>query len=208
MFTLYTVYHIVLLAELVENHAEANILTRITGIIIVMAISIASWLAFVPKSEYRLARMIIMCSALSISFVLRLKNAEGIIKLLDLNDTAKLLNCAVYILSQIALLLLLSYYATYRHKIIKPKRKRKISLPITVIILEALCLIMEAVLILHYNLKIDLSIKYTLISKFLYYGGYIALTVSFMQPKEKLKPKTKPQPKPTKPLSKNADIVF
>lgn len=183
MFSLYTVYHIILLAQLAGTDANANLSGRITGIVIVLIISVASWLAFIPKRSIRTVRMIMLSGALALTFILKIFNAEGIFKRLDFANIPSVLNCAVYILSQLAVLILLIYYILFRHnKKLKKMRKLIIALLSAAAILYALCLIMECVMLIKYRVNIDLSLKFTLASRFLYYFGFIGMAVSFMRP--------------------------
>ena len=187
MFSLYTVYHIILLAHLAGTDANANLSGRITGIVIVLIISVASWLAFIPKRSIRTVRTIMLSGALALTFILKIFNAEGIFKRLDFANIPSVLNCAVYILSQLAVLILLIYYILFRHnKKLEKMRKLIIALLSAAAILYALCLIMECVMLIKYRVNIDLSLKYTLASRFLYYFGFIGMAVSFMRPRDKI----------------------
>ncbi|MEE0840983.1 MAG: hypothetical protein U0L72_10655 [Acutalibacteraceae bacterium] len=55
-----------------------------------------------------------------------------------------------------------------------------------VIVLYVACLIMECVLLMKYRMNIDLSRKFTVISRFLYCIGFVSIAVNFMLPVQKL----------------------
>lgn len=97
------------------------------------------------------------------------------------------LNCEVYVFSQLAELILLVYYVFFRHN---PKLNSKRSLVIFlmsfVIVLYVACLIMECVLLMKYRMNIDLSRKFTVISRFLYCIGFVSIAVNFMLPVHKV----------------------
>ena len=183
LFTLYTIYHIVLLVKITEGGYSTNITGRIIGIFIVFMIAVASWFALFPLRKIRVTRSILLYIALSLSFVLKFFNANGIFSKLDFASIPSVLNCAVFIVSQTALLLLLIYYMVIRHnKKLNSNRKLVVALLSVVTALYALCLVMECVLLLKYRFNIELNLKYTLASRLLYYFGFIGMVLSFMRP--------------------------
>ncbi len=177
-FMLFIVYQLYLLVQINENR-----IGRILGIGTVLLITVASFLALIPKPAFRIIRSVTMIAGLSLIFLLKLLNAPAMIYRLDASNIPSVLNFVVYVFSQTGKLFLLLYYLVFRHnKKLNSKRKLVIALMSVVIVLFVACLIMECVLILKYHSNIDLSMKYTLVSRLLYCFGYVGIAVSFMLP--------------------------
>ena len=128
-----------------------------------------------------------MIGGLSLNFIIRLLNAGAMFGMLNFAYVPSVLNCAIYVFSQLAELLLLVYYVFFRHNPkLNSKRKLVIFLMSFVIVLYVACLIMECVLLMKYRMNIDLSRKFTVISRFLYCIGFVSMAVNFMLPVQEL----------------------
>jgi hypothetical protein len=177
-FSLFTAYHTYLVFV-----TDANRLGRLLGIIPFLFLIAAAVFALIPLPAFRIIRIIFMITGLLLNFAFRLVNAGAVFGRLDFADIPSVLNCAIYVFAQTAKLILLLYYLVFRHnQKLNSKRKTVIALMSVVIVLFVLCFIFECVLILKYGMNIDLSRKYTLISRALYCSGFVSIAVGFMLP--------------------------
>ena len=187
MFTLFTAYQIFLLI-----HIDAQRNGRLTGIILYLFLTAASFFALVHKPGIKFARSVLLIAGLLLLFGIRLINVPVIFGNLDFANTPSVLRCAVYVFSQLGTIALAIYYLLLRHnKRINSKRIRMVLLMSFVIVLYVSVLIMEYVLILKYRVNIDLSVKYTMLSRLLYCFGFVGMAVSFMLPIKGYSPSVK-----------------
>ena len=178
LFAVFMAYHVVLLFGIPNNQ-----IGRLIGIGIFFFLTVASFFALLPGSGIRLVRSLLIVTALSVNIIMRLFNAYGIFSELDLSYLPTVLNCAVYVFSELALLILLLHYLIIRHnKRFKPKRALSVVPMSVVIALLFLNLAMECVLLIKFHLNIDLSIITTLFSRFVYFSAFAVTAVSFMLP--------------------------
>ncbi len=178
VFSLFTAYHIYLLFN-----TEANRFGRVFGLIPFILLIAASVFALIPVPAFRIIRTVFMIAGLSLYIAVRFVNASAVFGRMDFADIPSVLNCAIFVFSQAAKLVLLFYYVVFRrNQKLNSKRKAVIVLMLFVIVMYVLCLILECVLILKYGSNIDLSRKFTLISRFLYCSGFVSIAVSFMLP--------------------------
>lgn len=178
MFTALTLYHIFLL--LFKNQARTGRLLVIASFAV---IAVASYFALVPRSGLATARTALLIAGLLFNFIIRLFNANAMFRMLDFSNVPTVLNFAVYVFSQTAEIILLLYYMIFRHnKKLSKKRALGCSLMSLVILLYLSCLIMECVLLIKYGWNIDLSLKYTLVSRFVYFLGFSGIAVNCMIP--------------------------
>lgn len=137
----------------------------------------------IPKPAFRILRTVLMIGGLALNFIIRLSNAGAMFGMLNFAYVPSVLNCAIYVFSQLAELLLLVYYVFFRYNPkLNSKRGLVIFLMSFVILLYAACLVMECVLLMKYRMNIDLSRKFTVISRFLYFIGFASVAVNFMLP--------------------------
>lgn len=178
MFTLFTVYQSILIAE-----TDASRVGGLFELLTFVFIIIASVFSLIPKPAFRIIRALLLVAGLLLNIIIKLVNIPVIFGNLDFSDTVSVLNCAVYVFAQTAELLLLVYYLFFRlNDRLCLKRAVAIAMMSFVILLYISCLIMECVLLLKYRSGVESGDSYTLISIFLYFFGYISIAVSFMLP--------------------------
>ena len=85
------------------------------GLISYFLLALAAVFALIPKTAFRIMRTVLMIAGLFINFAVRLTNAGAVFGRLDFSKTPSVLNGAVYVFSQLAVLLLLAYYLVLRH---------------------------------------------------------------------------------------------
>lgn len=181
-FLLFSAYHIYLFTQITASRPG-----RLLGIISFLCLAFAAVSTMIPKPAFRILRTVLMIGGLALNFIIRLFNAGVIFGRLDFANIPSVLNCAIYVFSQLAELLLLVYYVFFRHNPkLNSKRGLVIFLMTFVILLYAACLVMECVLLMKYRMNIDLSRKFTVISRFLYFIGFAGIAVNFMLPVHKV----------------------
>lgn len=181
-FTIFTAYQIFLLVQIEENRFG-----RLLGIAVFLCFSAASFFSLIHKMNFKIARSTLLIAALSFNFIFKLLNAQLIFSSVNFSNIPSILNCAIYIFSELGFLTLLVYYLFFRLKTnnkskLKSDTIRKITqiMMYVVIFLFVSCLIMEIVLILVYNTNITFNMKTTLISRFLYCFAFVGMAVGFM----------------------------
>lgn len=181
-FSLFIAYYVFLMFS-----TNANRLGRLLGIIPFLFLVAATVFALIPGQAFRITGTVFMITGLLLNFSLRLVNAGSVFGRLDFADIPSVLNCAVYVFSQTAKLILLVYFLVFRRsQKLNSKRKTVIFLMSVVIALHVLCFILECVLIMKYGMNIDFSRKFTLLSKLLYCSGFVSLAVGFMLPVQEI----------------------
>lgn len=181
-FLLFIAYHIYLAVAI-----EANRVARMVGLISYFLLALAAVFALIPKTAFRIMRTVLMIAGLFMNFAVRLTNAGAVFGRLDLSKTPSVLNGAVYVFSQLAVLLLLAYYLVLRHnKKLNSKRKIVIALMAFVIVLYVACFVIECVLLMKYRMNIDLSRRFTVISRFFYCLSFVGMAVNFMLPVQEI----------------------
>ena len=181
-FLLFSAYHIYLFVQITASRPG-----RMFGIISFLCLAFAAISAMIRKPAFRVLRTVLLIGGLALNFIIRLFNAGAMFGMLNFAYVPSVLNCAVYVFSQLAELILLVYYVFFRHNPkLNSKRGLVIFLMSFVIVLYAACFIMECVLLMKYRMNIDLSRKFTGISRFLYCIGFVSIAVNFMLPLQKL----------------------
>ncbi len=178
MSAAFTAYQIYLFFEIKEQRVG-----RVLAIIIFLCLSFASLFSLIPVDGLRKARPVLLIVGLTMYFILKLFSVNSIFGKLDFNDIPSVLNCAIYIFVELALLILAVYCLILRPNIFfNIVRKPTVILMSVVIALFVACLVMELVLMLKYGLNIELKLRYTLLSRFFYCFGFVGMAVGFMIP--------------------------
>ena len=177
-FALFTLYQFILLFAL-----DVSKIGRLMGIVCFLMITVA---AFLTLSKYDL--LLNLCSILLVVglflvFFIKLLNIPALFGILSFDNPPAVLNCAVFILSEAGAVILAVFYLTLRNaRETVAKRKAVVVLMSVVIVMYVVCLIMECVMLIIYRINIDLSMKVTLISRFVYCLGFVGLAGGLMLP--------------------------
>ncbi len=178
MFAAFTAYQVYLYFEIEEQRVG-----RLFGIGIFVCLFLASALSLIRFDWARVILRVLLIAGLIAYFLLKLLSINTIFSKLDFSDIPSVLNCAIFIFVELALLILAVYYLILRPNIyFRVKRKPVVILMSVVIVLFVSCLVMECVLMLKYGLNIELRLRYTLISRFFYCFAFVGLAVGFMFP--------------------------
>lgn len=184
-FTLFTAYQIYLAVNI-----ETNRVGRLIGIVFYLLLTVAAYLSFSEKDSVWTAHSVLTVAGLVLLFAMRLMNIGTVFGNLSFSKPATVLNAAVYILSQLGTLVLVAGYLILRADLTKKQMRRAIITLMTIaIVLFTLHFILECVLMIKYRMNIDQSLKFTLISRVLYYFGFAGTACCFMLPVPKRKPK-------------------
>ena len=178
LFLFFTAYQLFLLSEIFSNTVG-----RLIGIIIFLLITISSFMALSTVPVIRLIRSVLLTIGLLANFGLKLLNARMFFRSLDFSVPPTVLNCLVFVLSELAILILIVYYAVLRRiPAVNEKRRVVTALMAVVILLYLACLVMESILLIKYRVNIELTRKFTLLSRFLYCFGFVGMALSFTMP--------------------------
>ena len=185
-FLLFIAYQLFLMMQLPEQRFG-----RLIGIILYLFITVASFFALSHNRVIRVLRSVFFLSGFIALFLIKLLNLFPLFGSLDFSNTPSVLNCAVYVATQIGTLIFVLYYLIIRtNKKIKNKKKITAVLMFFVIALYVSTLLMECVMIIKYRVNIDLSGLSTVISRFIYFFGFVGTAVSFMLPSTKVQSST------------------
>ena len=173
-FLLFIAYQLFLMMQLPEQRFG-----RLIGIILYLFITVASFFALSHNRVIRVLRSVFFLSGFIALFLIKLLNLFPLFGSLDFSNTPSVLNCAVYVATQIGTLIFVLYYLIIRtNKKIKNKKKITAVLMFFVIALYVSTLLMECVMIIKYRVNIDLSGLSTVITRFIYFFGFVG-TVAF-----------------------------
>ena len=174
---------------------EANKVGRLVGIFFYILITVAAFLNFFDSNGVWLAHAILLIAGLVLLFAMRLLNLTIIFGELDFSSPPTVLNCMAYVLSQLGTLVLIAGYLVLRASSLENREIRKLAtvLMSVAIVLYVLCFISESLLMIIYHGNIDISLKFTLLSRFFYCMGYVCTAVSFILPAPKRKKEKKRQ---------------
>ncbi len=183
VFALFIAYHLYLFVLF-----DMSQIGRLIGIGSYVLFVAASILAMVSRAPFIQIGSVLMIIGLSLNFIIRLLNAGTILGRLDFAYVPTVLNAAVYLLQQLAVLILLVYYLVFRHNPrFKTKRTFVIILMSAVAVMYIGSLVMECVLLLKYRMNIDAGKWMTVCSRLLYCLGFLGIAVRFMLPGPEMK---------------------
>ena len=184
-FTLFTAYQIYLAVNI-----DTNRFGRLIGIAFYLMITVASFLDLSENDKVWMAHSVLSVVGLVLLFAMRLLSIGTVFSGLSFSNPSSVLNVAVYVLSQLGTLVLIAGYPAARADLTEKQMKRLIVTLMTIAIaLFTLHCILECVLMIQYRMNIEQSLKYTLISRVLYFIGFAGTAFCFMLPAPKRKRK-------------------
>ena len=187
-FTLFTAYQIYLAVNI-----DTNRFGRLIGIAFYLMITVASFLDLSENDKVWMAHSVLLVVGLVLLFAMRLLSIGTVFSGLSFSNPSSVLNVAVYVLSQLGTLVLIAGYPAARADLTEKQMKRLIVTLMTIAIaLFTLHFILECVLMIQYRMNIEQSLKYTLISRVLYFIGFAGTAFCFMLPAPKRVHKAKP----------------
>ena len=114
LFTLFTAYQVYLLVVLKTNWE--NRVGRLSGIILFIFISVSTVFAIIPRPVFRVLSSVLLIVGLSLNIIFKLTNAVAVFERLNFAVIPSVLNCAVYVGSQVAAFVLLLYFVVFRRR--------------------------------------------------------------------------------------------
>ena len=178
MFSAFTAYQVYLFFEI-----NAQRVGRLFGIIIFLCLSLASLFEILPVDALRKVRPALLILGLIFYFIIKLFSIKNIVAGLDFSNIPSVMNLAIFAFDELALLILAFYCLVMRPNLFfNIMRKPTVILMTVVIVLFVFSLIMECIFMLKYGMKIDISLKNTLVSRLLYCFAFSGLAVGFMIP--------------------------
>lgn len=177
-FLLFSAYQIYVALQESENR-----LWRLIGVGFYLLITLASFLDFSEKSGLWTAHSVLLVAGLVLLFGIRLQNIPPIFGALNFSDGTTVLNCGVYLFTQLGTLGLAVAYILLLADVSELElRKVVLIMMFVVIALYLIAFIMEIVLLLAYRANIELGLRSTLLSRCLYYMGFTGTAISFILP--------------------------
>ena len=186
-FAAFTFYQFILLFAI-----DTSRFGRTLGVVSFLLMTVASFLALSGKKKVQTVSSVILVIGLFTVFLIKLLNVPGMFGILSFSNPSSVLNCSVFILSEAGAVILAVFHLTLRNdRDTAAKRKAVVILMSAVIALYVACLVMECVLLIKYRVNINLSLKVTLISRFVYCFGFVGTAVSLMLPAPKAEEEAK-----------------
>ena len=177
-FMLFTFYQIIL-----AIFSDASKVGRLIGVVFYLLITVAAYFDISEKFGLWVAHLVLLVIGLTALFVTRLLNIPAIFGALDFSKLPTVLNCALYILTQLGTLVLIMSFLMLKADLTRRQMQKLINILMTiVIVIYTICFVLECVLILKYRMNIDSIRIVTLFSRVLYLLGYVGTAVSLMLP--------------------------
>ncbi len=180
-FVLFTAYQSYLAAI-----SPSNRLGRLLGIGVFLIITLASFFDFSEKGSLWIAHSVLLVIGLILLFSIRMLNLSQLLEYLDPEYPPSVLNFAIFVLSQLGVVVLVVGHLMVRAEI--PERRLRILLFVLMsvaIVLYIACFVLECVQMIKYRVNIDFSLKITLLTRVLYCAGFVGTAVSLILPAPK-----------------------
>lgn len=182
-FALYTVYRVILLMQ-----SDRDIFIGVAGVIVFVIITVASFFALLHRGILRRLRSSLLTAGLVMNAILLLSNVTELFGSLNSADTATVLRFAVFVCSELSMLILLLYYLLIRQRSgASRKRSQTVGLMSGVIVLLVVSFVMECVLMLQYGEGVQMSLAGSVAGRLLYCLGFVGTAIGFMLPVAKRK---------------------
>lgn len=177
-FGLFAAYQIYLTFQIQENR-----IGRLIGIPFYLVLTIASFLMFADNRKAGIARTILFVGGMTLLVFVKLINIPALFGKVNPSDPPSVMNCVVYVLSQLGAICLVVYYITLRSSDeFRKKQTLRVVLSLIISALYLACLVMELIMLLKYRANIDLGLKLTALSRFFYFFGFAGTAVCLMLP--------------------------
>ena len=177
-FGLFAAYQVYLTLQIEENR-----IGRLIGIPFYLVLTIASFLMFADNRKAGIARTILFVGGMTLLVFVKLINIPVLFGNVNPSDPPSVMNCVVYVLSQLGSICLIVYYITLRNSNeFRKKQTLHVVLSLIVVALYLACLVMELIMLLKYRANIDLGLKLTALSRFFYFFGFAGTAVCLMLP--------------------------
>lgn len=187
-FALFVAYQVYLAINMEENR-----IGRLIGIGLYTIIAVALILAIFDNSKCRKAHSIVLVIGLVLLLGTKFINLPVLFGNLDFADIPSVLNCVVFILSELGFLILaIGYLMLLTDLTEKELHKCETVLMTIVIVLFVACFVMECVLLLKYHVNIDQKLSLTLGSRVLFFIGFAGTAFSFLLPEPHREHKARP----------------
>lgn len=182
MFAAYAAYSVFIL---IRDARHLSTTARVISAAVAIVFAVFAWTCNLkPETIHILiVRRIAFVAGLVIVFLLKLRMITKVSAYLDFSQFHTVLYACAYLLTQVAIALLLIYYAFILPKLaVYPKAA--VQLPMIALILFLLSMILEALLLFIYGIGTETSYLRSAVSRPLFFLGFIGLSAYFLLPPE------------------------
>lgn len=154
------------------------------GALVVLLFGVLSgfaWTSEVKNLRFLFFRRIAFISALLVAFAIRLRLVGDMISFLDFSKLDTILYGSAYFATQVALLILVIDY-TFIRKDLPLYPRASVLFPVSAIVLFLCSFVMEIILLLVYHVGLEASFLRTVVSRPIFYLGFIGLSAFFLFP--------------------------
>ena len=174
----------VLCVVVIRDTKIYNTYEKVICALVVLLFAVLAGFAFTSEAKnmkFLTIRRVVMLVDLVTVFVIKLFVAGRVFATLDITKLETIFYVESYLLTQLALLIILLYYALIR-KSLPVFPKTSVILLITSAAFLLISLVFEALLFFIYNVGLEGNAIRTLVSRPIFYFGFIGLSLSFLYP--------------------------
>ena len=178
LFAAYSAYNIFVIVRNKAASAEVTVISAIVALVFGI-LAVFAWTTEVKNMRFIRIRSTAFIVVILTIVALKLRLAGSVIEFLNFTDTLSVLYCGAYFLTVVALLYLLVFYAFILNRLsFRPWASA--FLPLFAIALFLCCLVLEAIMFFAFGIGLEDSPLRTLVSRPLFYLGFIGLSAYFL----------------------------
>ena len=181
LFTLYALFYIFVIIRDSSSLSQVGKLISTIVIILFSILAIFAWTSEVKDPRFIKVRIWVYVFTLLALIVLKFRLIGRVINYFDYREIQSVLYGGAYFLTLIAMIELFVFYAFTLRKLQFNERAPSF-LPVSAIVLFLLSLAMEAILFFVYGVCIEANALRTLVSRPIFYLGFIGLSLYFLFP--------------------------
>ena len=181
LFAAYSAFYVFVV---IRDTKIYNTYEKVICALVVLLFAVLAGFAFTSEAKnmkFLTIRRVVMLVDLVTVFVIKLFVAGRVFATLDITKLETIFYVGAYLFTQLALLIILLYYALIR-KSLPVFPKASVILLITSAAFLLISLVFEALLFFIYNVGLEGNAIRTLVSRPILYFGFIGLSLSFLYP--------------------------
>ena len=181
LFAAYSAFYVFVV---IRDTKIYNTYEKVICALVVLLFAVLAGFAFTSEAKnmkFLTIRRVVMLVDLVTAFVIKLFVAGRVFATLDITKLETIFYVGAYLFTQLALLIILLYYALIR-KSLPVFPKASVILLITSAAFLLISLVFEALLFFIYNVGLEGNAIRTLVSRPILYFGFIGLSLSFLYP--------------------------
>lgn len=181
LFAIYSAYSVFIF---IRDYKSLNSQQITISLVVVLAFALMSAyaLSFGVKIDdpiFLIIRRAVLITALSAIFVLKQRMSADVVGYLSFSKPHTVFYCIAYDTTRVGLIILLIYYIFIRNKV-QFYPKARVILPVLAAVLFQCSFILETILLIVYRIGLEESLLRTIVSRPVFFLGFIGLSVYFL----------------------------